>query len=91
MPLNQGGRLEAKVTSINESAKEFTVAVSGNGHEHHGKSFVLPFSMWNGPGGVLGEKGGPVYKADDPRATPSAGASVIFDADIYAKAAAAKA
>jgi hypothetical protein len=81
--LNKGGRLEAKVTSINESAGEFTIKVSGRGHEHHDKEFTLPMAMWSAPGAVLGEEGAATYPPLDPRSKPHIGDNVIFDADIH--------
>jgi hypothetical protein len=88
--LNKGGRLEAKV--INFDGANFTIEVSGKGHEDHGKTITLPRTLWRGPGAVIGGEGYEGYAASDPRSAPRGGDAVIYDSDVIeaAKKAATK-
>jgi hypothetical protein len=81
MSLNKGGRLEGKV--VMASKVDFTVEVSGQGHEHHGKKLTFPIALWQGPGAVVGEdRDVEPYDKDDPRSTPRGGERVIVDFDL---------
>lgn len=78
--LNKGGQLEAKV--INFDGTNFTIALTGKGHEDHGKEITLPRTLWRGPGAVIGGEGYEGYAKEDPRSAPRAGDSVIYDSHV---------
>jgi len=79
-PVAKGGRLEARV--VNFSPTNFTVKISGKGHELHEKEATLPIELWRGPGGVIGAPDAVPFDKDDPRARPRPNDFVYYDADL---------